>query len=40
MVNLYSYVTIALLEMQQDFGDLDLARNLTAAFSDSHGGLG
>ena len=35
-----SYVTINTLGNAQDFGDLDLARNQTAACSDSHGGLG
>ena len=35
-----SYVTINTLGDAQDFGDLDLARNQTAACSDSHGGLG
>jgi hypothetical protein len=35
-----SYVTINTLGNAQDFGNLDLARNQTAGFSDSHGGLG
>jgi len=35
-----SYVTINTLGNAQEFGDLDLARNQTAALSDSHGGLG
>jgi len=38
--NTISYVTINTLGNAQDFGDLDLARNQTAACSDSHGGLG
>ena len=38
--NTISYVTINTLGDAQDFGDLDLARNQTAACSDSHGGLG
>ena len=38
--NIISYVTINTLGDAQDFGDLDLARNQTAALSDSHGGLG
>ena len=39
-INIISYVTISTLGNAQDFGDLDLARNQTAALSDSHGGLG
>lgn len=35
-----SYVTINTLGNAQDFGNLDLARNQTAGFSDSHGGIG
>ena len=35
-----SYVTINTTGNAQDFGNLDLARNQTAGFSDSHGGLG
>ena len=38
--NAISYVTIMTTGNAQDFGDLDLARNQTAACSDSHGGLG
>ena len=38
--NSISYVTIMTTGNAQDFGDLDLARNQTAACSDSHGGLG
>ena len=38
--NSISYVTINTTGNAQDFGDLDLARNQTAGFSDSHGGLG
>ena len=34
-----SYVTINTTGNAQDFGNLDLARNQTAGFSDSHGGL-
>ena len=39
MVILFQYVTINTLGNAQDFGNLDLARNQTAGFSDSHGGL-
>ena len=39
-VNTIDFITIASTGNAQDFGDLDLARNQTAACSDSHGGLG
>jgi hypothetical protein len=38
--NALSYVTINTLGNAQDFGDLTVRRNQTAACSDSHGGLG
>ncbi len=38
--NSVSYVTIMTTGNAQDFGDLTVARNQTAGFSDSHGGLG
>jgi hypothetical protein len=38
--NVISYVTIMTTGNAQDFGDLTVARNQTAACSDSHGGLG
>jgi hypothetical protein len=38
--NALSYVTINTLGNAADFGDLTVARNQTAACSDSHGGLG
>jgi len=38
--NSISYVTIMTTGNAQDFGDLTVARNQTAGFSDSHGGLG
>ena len=38
--NSVSYVTINTTGNAADFGDLTVARNQTAGFSDSHGGLG
>ena len=38
--NSVSYVTINTIGNAVDFGDLTVARNQTAGFSDSHGGLG
>ena len=38
--NSVSYITINTLGNAADFGDLTVARNQTAGFSDSHGGLG